>query len=247
MKKYYWICLPLLAVFLISCGGEEPDEEEGLNLSCGSPMPAGFQCIYANGLGAPSTYNIPEIIGTWDSQNFDFCVTYNSDGTGVIVYKASGLSPGSTQDIKWGALVNSEGVPTKSGVGTIYIVHESQNSEPVDPQITSLSFLQSTRQWYGFDLESVAECSAPAGDGTGQATFWVGSDLGCGYITVSISNQSGTITAFYDSSPDCGADGCANFILAAGNYSYTAECEDYTWGPTTITVEDGGCLTMELQ
>ena len=160
----------LTALLLISSGCEKLDEDEAdpgsggspsLNLSCSTgSLPTNFQCIKGpTGLFATTTYKIPEVIGSWDSDDFDFCVTYSSNGTGVIRYKQSGFSSGSTQNIKWGAMVNSKGELLISSVGTVMIVHQSTSSTPVDPQIVSLSFLRSTKQWYGFDLKKVSSCN----------------------------------------------------------------------------------------
>jgi hypothetical protein len=78
--------------------------------------------------------------------------------------------------------------------------------------------------------------------------FWTRSDQNCGTITVTISGQTRSITSYYSSgAPSCGASGCATFTLAPGTYSYTATCDTYNWGPTTITVTEDGCFKMELQ
>ncbi len=84
------------------------------------------------------------------------------------------------------------------------------------------------------------------GSSTGSAMFWTSSDLGCGNITVTISNTSGTISQYYSSAtPTCGAGGCANFTLPPGTYNYTAGCTNKTWdGIINVTV--GGCMRMRL-
>lgn len=82
--------------------------------------------------------------------------------------------------------------------------------------------------------------------GTGNAMFWVASDLGCGSINVSVNGQSKTISSFYSSTtPTCGASGCANFTLSPGTYNYSASCSGKTWA-STITVTAGGCSKMQL-
>jgi hypothetical protein len=160
----------LIALATISSGCEKLDEDEAdpgsggspsLNLTCSSgSLPTNFQCIKGpTGLSTTTTYKIPEVIGSWNSDDYDFCVTYSSNGTGVIKYKPSSFSPGSTQNIKWGAMVNSKGELLISSVGTVMIVHQSTSSTPVDPQIVGLSFLRSTKQWYGFDLKKVSSCN----------------------------------------------------------------------------------------
>lgn len=269
MKKLFrtaflLLCLPLF-IFSTCDTGEE--EEASLNLSCGSSMPSGFHCITAAGKSTTTTYDIPELFGSWDSDDFDFCVKYNSDGTGTITYKPSAFVTGSVQRIKWGAMVNSKGELLVSGSGTNYIAHESLDGTPVDAQITLLSFKRSTKQWYGFDLVSVSSCptasggssgtggsgtggSGTGGTGTGTTTgqimFWTASDQGCGNITVTVSGSSGVISKYYASRPSCGASGCATFTLPAGTYSFTASCSKYTWSDSGLTVTAGGCFTMQL-
>jgi hypothetical protein len=159
----------LVVLLLVIIGCEKEDEEPGsggsggsssLNLSCSGTMPTNYQCIKGpTGLSTTTTYKIPEVYGSWNSNSYDFCVTYSSNGTGVIKYKASGFNPGSTQNIKWGAMVNSKGEILTSSQGTISIVHQSTSSTPVDPQIVMLTFYRSSGQWYGFDLKKVSSCN----------------------------------------------------------------------------------------
>lgn len=80
---------------------------------------------------------------------------------------------------------------------------------------------------------------------TGNATFWVQTDLGCGNITVVLNGTSGVISNYYSSNPSCNASGSANFELPAGTYSYSASCTNLTWNGT-ITITNGGCSTMQL-
>ncbi len=92
------------------------------------------------------------------------------------------------------------------------------------------------------------DCDDSGGGGstTGNAMFWTSSDLGCGNITVNISNSSGVISQYYSGgTPNCGAGGCANFTLPPGNYSFSASCSSGNWNGT-ITVTAGGCSRMKL-
>ncbi|WP_214227640.1 hypothetical protein [Pedobacter sp. B4-66] len=247
--------LVFLFLVLLLIGGCEKNDaansEEDKVLTCGESLSMPFQCISTSGKSTVATTKIPELIGCWDSDDFDFCVKYNSDGTGLITYKPSGLSPGSTQRIKWGAMVKSNGDLLLSNVGTIYIAHESLEGS-IDPQIALLSFKQSTKQWYGFDLKSVGKCATVSGGGGGSTggkgsiIFWTKTDLGCGSISVTINNQSGVINKYFNASPACGTSGAANFSLPAGNYTFTASCSKYKWGPTSVTISEGQCFKMEL-
>jgi hypothetical protein len=258
-KKFFRLFAFVLCIVgclnFTSCEKSEANDGSGVlgnastNLSCSSSMPDGFQCIRSTG-GATTTttYKVPEIIGTWDSKGFDFCVNYLSNGTGVIKYKPSAFNAGSTQNVKWGAMVNSKGELLKSNVGTIYIVHESTSGTQIDPQIAALSFKQSTSQWYGFDLVSVSSCggSGTTTSTTGQAMFWTGADQKCGAITVKVNGQSKSITSYSTSSaPACGTAGSATFDLPVGTYSYTAECSLYKWSGS-ITVISSSCSKIKF-
>ena len=197
------------------------------NLVCGTSMAAGFQCIKSStGASTTTTYNIKELIGSWDSKDFDFCVSYASNGTGVITYKASGFSPGSVQNIKWGAMVNSKGELLKSNAGTIYVVHQSTGSTPVDSQIALLSFKQSTKQWFGFDLVSVASCGSVVAAAKGTIMVWTsvpknGFPYGYNVMTVNISTIAGfgyVDGGYYTTAPSCGSQYCYTREIAPGQH-----------------------------
>lgn len=253
VKGFSGICFIVLLSVLPFLAGCEKDEAtnsvQNKEYRCGTSLPAGFHCISNAGASVLTTYKVPEIIGCWDENVSDFCIEYRSDGTGTITFKPSGFSQGSVQRIKWGAMVKPNGDFQLSGQGTIYICHESLDGS-LDPQIAMLSFKQSSRQWYGYDLKKVSSCGTAGGggssNGTGKIVFWVNKDFGCGPITVNMNGQSGTISQYYSSSPACGASGSANFTLPAGNYSFTASCSSFNWGPTQVTIKEGGCLKMRL-
>lgn len=252
MRKFF---ATIFILFILS-GCEKQDaanSREDKVLTCGSSLAVPFQCISAAGKSTITTTKIPELYGYWDSDDFDFCVNYKSDGTGTITFKPSAFIKGSTQKIKWGAMVNSKGELVLSNSGTIYIAHESLEGS-LDPQIALMSFKQSTKQWYGFDLKSVSSCPTVTGGGTtgtggnGNIIFYTKSDIGCGSIKVTINNQSSTITQYFASTaPSCGNTGGANFTLPAGNYTFTAECSQYKWPSTPITITAGQCFKMELK
>lgn len=79
----------------------------------------------------------------------------------------------------------------------------------------------------------------------GQATLWTSSDLGT--ITVNINGVNRTINKYYYSGePSCGASGCANFDLKAGNYTFTASSGTTNWSGN-ITVTSSNCSKMQLK
>lgn len=93
---------------------------------------------------------------------------------------------------------------------------------------------------------SISGAGSGSNSKTGNAMFWISSDLGCGHITVTVNGQSKTISSYYNSStPSCGASGCANFTLSPGTYNFSASCDNKTWN-SSITVEEGGCQKMRL-
>ena len=81
---------------------------------------------------------------------------------------------------------------------------------------------------------------------TGDATFWVASDLGVGTINVTCNGITQVISGFYSTgSLSCGASGCANFNLTPGTYPYNASGGNLTWSGS-ITITAGGCSKQQL-
>ncbi|MBC7641435.1 MAG: hypothetical protein H7174_03715 [Flavobacterium sp.] len=81
---------------------------------------------------------------------------------------------------------------------------------------------------------------------TGDATFWIASDLGVGSIAVTCNGVTQTITGYFNSGvPSCGASGSANFNLNAGSYPYSAVAGSSTWSGT-ITITGGNCTKQQL-
>ena len=80
---------------------------------------------------------------------------------------------------------------------------------------------------------------------TGPATFWYNSNIPS--ATVVINNQVGYITKYYpDYNPTCGSDGCANFTIPIGTYSFHATSQSLTWDGT-ITITTNHCSPMLLK
>ena len=110
----------------------------------------------------------------------------------------------------------------------------------------------SGKNWSGTITITAGGCSkvqltsAGGGSTTGQLTFWIRTDLGCGNINVTCNGVTKTITQYYSSgAPNCGATGCASFTLNPGTYSFTASCSGRTWSGNN-TVTSGGCQMAEL-
>jgi len=84
------------------------------------------------------------------------------------------------------------------------------------------------------------------GSNLGDVTFWTNQDLGCGNIYLSLSSYSGTISAYYNGNPGCGAASCANFSgLPYGTYSYSGTSDGgCSWSGTILI--DESCETMQL-
>jgi len=64
--------------------------------------------------------------------------------------------------------------------------------------------------------------------------------------TVVIDGQTGTVTTAFNSTPDCGTSGCANFTLPTGTYNYTASSTFTNWSGS-VTVTKNGCTAQVLQ
>gem|GEM_PF-1278841 len=87
--------------------------------------------------------------------------------------------------------------------------------------------------------------SGGGGSTTGQALFWLASDLGCGNINVTVAGQSKAISTYSTSgTPACGAGG-ATFTLAPGTYAYTASCTGENWSGN-VTITANGCSKIQL-
>ena len=99
----------------------------------------------------------------------------------------------------------------------------------------------------GADYASLSDCQSNCGSSTGNLTFWVNQDLGCGNIYVSVTSYgTGTIDSYYSSMPDCGDSGCANFSgLGLGAYYYSVTSDgSCTWsGNVQVT---SGCNLLQL-
>ena len=81
---------------------------------------------------------------------------------------------------------------------------------------------------------------------SGNATFWLASDLGYGSITVNVNGISQKITKYSAYTPSCGTSGFANFSLLPGTYSFTATGDGGGKWSGTITVSSGSCSKMQL-
>ena len=79
---------------------------------------------------------------------------------------------------------------------------------------------------------------------TGQAVFWYNSNGS--NATVYVGGQTGYITNYYSTyNPNCGSNGCANFTLPVGSYSFSASSTWSTWSGN-ITITKNGCSKMLL-
>ncbi len=82
---------------------------------------------------------------------------------------------------------------------------------------------------------------------TGNAIFWVASDLGVGTIGVTCNNNTQIIRGYSTSgTPSCGAAACANFTLSPGTYSFTAVAGSTQWSGN-VTITSGGCTPLQLK
>ncbi|MDR9373866.1 MAG: hypothetical protein RI565_03280, partial [Schleiferiaceae bacterium] len=86
-----------------------------------------------------------------------------------------------------------------------------------------------------------------SGSSEGDLTIWTESDLGCGFIDVTLNGDTEQMTHYYSGgNPGCGATGCANYYdLPYGTYSYSATSSDgCTWSGSVSIDED--CTTIEF-
>jgi len=101
-------------------------------------------------------------------------------------------------------------------------------------------------------LEYIWERVGSGGGGTdpnsSEVTFWVNWDDGGGTIYVNINGTTKDITSYYPGQTTidgCNKNGCANFTLSPGTYSYTASDANESW-QGTITLSAGQCHLIHL-
>ena len=83
----------------------------------------------------------------------------------------------------------------------------------------------------------------------GNITFWFNTVMANATVTIfDVSHHvvdSGAITTNYPNGlPGCGANGCANFTLPIGIYTYTAKSSAYMWSDTATVVANHCNLYM---
>ncbi len=82
---------------------------------------------------------------------------------------------------------------------------------------------------------------------TGNAVFWQKSGSGYSTTVVSIDGVSSNISSEYNTSPSCGASGCAVFNnLELGSHEFTASDGTYFWSGV-IYIFKNECLQRELE
>lgn len=86
---------------------------------------------------------------------------------------------------------------------------------------------------------------------TADVTFWTDDDDAIQEIEVNLWKYDDTydeyryVTKYYNSTPDCGDDGCANFYgVKYGDYYFWAENEYYEWEGDLVV--DSSCEKMKL-
>ena len=79
----------------------------------------------------------------------------------------------------------------------------------------------------------------------GNITFWRGKSKTFNTTTVTINNQTQTISYQFSVIPQCGDFGTANFKLQPGMYSYQATDGVYEW-EGDILVNSSSCQSIEL-
>ena len=90
-----------------------------------------------------------------------------------------------------------------------------------------------------------------SGSSTATITLWT-SDSSPSYIAVAVDGSTvGTLTAYRYSAPACGAQtsgGTITVPVSPGQHVITAyeTSSSGTWGPSTVNVDAGKCLTFEF-
>ncbi|MGO1585741.1 MAG: hypothetical protein ACTIK4_06900 [Mesonia sp.] len=126
---------------------------------------------------------------------------------------------------------------------------------PYDPEV------QQTHDPASYSLSSNFPCSGNDGGGndgggndgggndnqTVAVKFWTQSDLGCGYISVSLSSVgSSQLSGYFSGGPNCNSTDYGGYFsgLEPGTYNYSASCENYTWSGSVNL--QASCTTFKL-
>jgi PKD repeat protein len=82
---------------------------------------------------------------------------------------------------------------------------------------------------------------------TGTVSFWQSGTPAYGNTSVLINGSSAVITTDYPSGiTNCSSNGCANFTLPTGTYSFTATDNSFNWSGN-VTVLADQCVRFNLQ
>lgn len=153
---------------------------------------------------------------------------------------------------------------TNPATGGYYVIHARKNNS------SSMSLIQyktnlptdfsngeytKTTSWCDNDSGSNTGGSTSVGNTggntgttqtTGEGLFWTSQNHGCGPISITFNgSSSGSVSKYYSSLPSCGSSGNVTVSAKPGTYSWSAECDDYTWSGS-ITITAGTCSSMRL-
>lgn len=91
-----------------------------------------------------------------------------------------------------------------------------------------------------------AWCGTYSGPVTGKFMAWMTYDAGC-WVSIYVNGTYvGQVSGWWSSVPTCDAQYCMTTVLDVGTYTVTGQCNGTTWGPSTISVTQGGCYKLQL-
>lgn len=96
---------------------------------------------------------------------------------------------------------------------------------------------------------TLATGGAPPTPTTGEIAVWTSrTTTPSGTISVRIDGAAaGTLTTYSKGAPTCGDSGTVTKTLAPGSHSVSAADGALSWGPTSVVITAGGCVTYQLQ
>jgi hypothetical protein len=260
MKNLKYLFLSLLSIFIISCEEEESSSDDDNNVPVEvneiSIIPSSTSGRPNNYLGCIEISSRITTIEVWDHGQIDGDIVSIIANGNVIIDQQVLDGPGNPIVTDYDFGYN----------GFNYVTLYAHNLGDIPPNtctiaINGVEFILEANLdangsvdvivgGYGVDCSNAGGGGGGGGGGgeTGDAIFWVGEDLGCGPISVELVGEgSSTISAFYNSTPECtdtGAGGNFN-NLAPGTYNFNASCQGLDWSGA-ITIVADNCTTQQL-
>lgn len=240
--------LVMAVIGLTSC--DSSDEETGPYDCAHGSVPDDAHCFEFQGQQRAFRYSLADIAGFWSSTEFETCIAYSADGTGVFHYWGIvGSVPRDDSSVKWGVWVDADGDPVVGGDGRPVVVNHLDTGPALDRRLVGLGYDQTSG--FGGDFIQVSTCPENRESNQGAITFFTTNTttdaISIGLDSFVVGDLEERITG---DEPDCGVETNEQVLTVyrqPGTYRFQALSSTATWGPTLIQVEKGGCTSHNLQ